>query len=375
MQDILQRAVEAGVVPFAAAARVTADGITATAASGGAGPDTIFRMASMTKAVTSVAVMQLVEQGRIDLDAPAATYLERIRDAQVLDGFDADGTPRLRAPCSAPTTRQLLTHTAGFSYAIWNEDMQRMAAYLGMDAAAGIDETILDLPMVADPGTCWEYGTNTDLLGVMLEAVTGRSLAEHLVEHLFEPLGMSDTHFNVPAQKQSRVLPVFSRTDEGLVAVMQGIAQVRFFSGGGGLASTLVDYARFLQMLLRGGELDGRRILAPETVALMAGNHTGALPIPPMRTAYPFLTADCDFFPGQPKHWGLGFLINAADVPGCRRAGSLTWAGVFNTHYWIDRRAGFAGMLLTQLLPFCDPAFLELYADVERALYQGAATA
>jgi CubicO group peptidase (beta-lactamase class C family) len=181
---------------------------------------------------------------------------------------------------------------------------------------------------------------------------------------------MSDTHFNVPEHKQKRVLPVFSRSDQGLVEVMQGISRVSFFSGGGGLASTATDYARFLQALLRGGELDGRRILASETVDLMARNHTAELPIPPMRTAYPFLSADCDFFPGQPKHWGLGFLVNVADVPGGRRAGSLTWAGVFNTHYWIDRQSGFAGVLLTQLLPFCDHAFLDLYADVERAMYR-----
>jgi CubicO group peptidase (beta-lactamase class C family) len=341
-----------------------------SASAGGADLATIFRLASMTKAVTSVAVMQLVEQGRIGLDVPAATYLERLRDLRVLDGFDPNGTPRLRAPRSAPTPRQLLTHTAGFSYAIWSEDMQRMAAFLGMDAAAGIDETILDLPLIADPGSRWEYGSSTDVLGVMVEAVTGDSLEAYFAEHLLEPLGMCDTHFNVPDQKIHRVLPVFARSDSGLAEVMQGVPRVRFFSGGGGLASTTSDYARFLQALLRGGELDGRRILAAETVDLMAQKHTGKLIIPPMRTAYPFLSADCDFFPGQPKHWGLGFLINATDVPGGRRAGSMAWAGVFNTHYWVDRRAGFAGLLLTQLLPFCDPAFLTLYADVERAMYQ-----
>ena len=210
MQQILQTAVENGVVPFAVAARVTGGGMEETAASGGAKPDSLFRMASMTKAITSAAVMQLVEQGRVDLDAPAANYLERLRDVRVLDGFDADGTPRLRTPRSAPTTRQLLTHTAGFSYAIWNQDVQRMAAYLGMDAAAGIDEGILDLPLIADPGTCWEYGTNTDVLGVMVEAVTGRSLDDYFAEHLFEPLGMSDTHFNVPEHKQKRLLESIS---------------------------------------------------------------------------------------------------------------------------------------------------------------------
>ncbi len=369
MQTLLQSAVENEVVPFAIAARITREGIAEKAASGGAAMDSIFRVASMTKAVTSVAVMQLVEQGKVALDEPAVTYTERLRDKQVLAGFDADGTPRLRDPASQPTIRQLLTHTAGFAYVVWNADLLRVAKHMGMDMSRDVGADILDLPLMSDPGTRWEYGINTDVLGVIVESVSGQSLADYFAEHILDPLGMTDTCFKVPEDKQQRVLPAFSRGPEGLVQTMLGIADVTFYSGGGGLASTPTDYARFLQTLLRGGEMDGQRVLDSATVDLMAQNHTGALPINPMITASPRFSADCDFFPGEPKHWGLGFLINDRDIPGRRRAGSLGWAGVHNTHYWIDRQSGFAGLLMTQLLPFCDPAFLKLYEDVERAFY------
>jgi CubicO group peptidase (beta-lactamase class C family) len=371
MQKLLQSAVDNEVVPFAIAARITREGIVEEAASGGAAMNSIFRIASMTKAITSVAIMQLVEQGKLALDAPAATYIELMRDKRVLAGFDADGTPRLRDPASQPTIRQLLTHTAGFAYVIWNADLLRVAQQMGMDMSGDVGADILNLPLTADPGARWEYGINTDVLGVIVESVSGRSLADYFAEHVFDPLGMTDSHFNVPEEKQQRALPAFSRRPEGLVQAMQGIADVTFYSGGGGLASTPNDYGRFLQALLRGGELAGERILERATVDLMARNHTGTLPINPMITASPRFSADCDFFPGQPKHWGLGFLINEQDIPGRRRAGSLAWAGVYNTHYWIDLQSGFAGLLMTQLLPFCDPAFLKLYEDVERAFYSG----
>jgi len=370
MQHILQAAVAAEIVPFAVAARVSADGVVESACSGGANADSIFRMASMTKAITSVAVLQLVERAMVALDAPAETYLDGLRGRQVLTGFDRDGAPRLRDPASKPTIRQLLTHTAGFGYSIWNADLQRMEQHLGLSMSRGLSDRMLELPMIADPGTRWEYGINTDLLGAIVEAVTGQRLDRYFDEHLFGPLNMPDTHFNVPQEKQARVLPVFTRAADGLAKLAEGIPPATFLSGGGGLASTASDYARFLQVILRHGELDGRRILEPDTVDLMAKPHTGTLPIPPMLTADPFYSADCDFLPGQPKRWGLGFLINTEDVAGRRRAGSLSWAGVFNTHYWIDRQAGIAGLLLTQLLPFCDPGFLRLYDDVERAMYE-----
>lgn len=369
MQKLLQSAVDNEVVPFAVAARITRDGIVEEGASGGAAMDSIFRIASMTKAITSVAVMQLVEQGRLALDEPAVTYTECLRGKQVVAGFDSDGSPRLRDPASQPTIRQLLTHTAGFAYVIWNPDLLRVAQHMGMDMSRDVGADILDLPLMSDPGTRWEYGISTDVLGVVVESVSGQPLDDYFAEHILHPLGMTDTHFNVPEDKQPRVLPAFSRGPEGLVETMQGIAPTTFLSGGGGLASTPTDYARFLQALLRGGEHDGRRILRSATVDLMAQNHTGTLPINPMITASPRFSEDCDFFPGQPKHWGLGFLINARDIPGRRRAHSLAWAGVHNTHYWIDRQSGFAGLLMTQLLPFCDPAFLDLYEEVERAFY------
>jgi CubicO group peptidase (beta-lactamase class C family) len=372
MEHILKSAVEAEVVPFAIAARIAPEGIVDAACSGGAALDNILRIASMTKALTSTAVLQLVERGEVALDTAAERYLPRLRNRQVLTGFDSEGTPCLRDPASRPTVRQLLTHTAGFDYPIWNADLRRVEEHRWMDMSRRLSEEMLDLPMVSDPGTRWEYGINTDLLGALVEAVTGQSLERYLTEQVFDPLGMDDTGFNVPEGQQARVLPAYARTAEGLVKVMDGVPEVAFFSGGGGLVSTARDYARFLQAFLRGGELDGQRILEPETVDLMAQNHTGSLSIGPMLSANAFASADCDFFADRAKYWGLGFLVNAEDIPGLRRAGSLTWAGLFNTHFWIDRQAGLAGMLLTQLVPFCDPGFLRLYEDVERAIYQGA---
>jgi methyl acetate hydrolase len=375
----LAKAVASGAIPGAAALAAGADGLIFAGAAGKADlesgepmrPDSIVRIASMTKAVTSVAIMQLVERGELALDTPAQDLLPRLADARVLDGFAADGTPILRAPASPTTIRQLLSHTSGYSYSVWNEDMARyMAEGHGPDMSEGLN-ALLSMPLSSDPGTRWEYSISTDLLGLVVEAVSGKSLGEYFQEHILGPLSMNDTFFLVPDNKIFRVATGYARSAEGALNPLpfqNGSAERQ--AGGGGLFSTGEDYLRFLRMLLGGGELDGRRILESQTVELMAQDQTGGLEAGgESRSTEPTMSNDFDFFPETRDSFGLGFLINRAPVPGGRAAGSLAWAGLYNTYFWIDRKSDVCGVVITQVLPFFDPAALNLLDSFEKAIY------
>lgn len=230
----------------------------------------------------------------------------------------------------------------------------------------------LEVPLVADPGTRWEYGISTDRLGQVVEAVSGLGLDEYFERHILGPLGMADTAFAVPGEKAARRAAIHTRAGDGALAPfpLTSLADPAFCSGGGGLISTPADYGRFLRMLLRGGELDGARVLAPETVALMGRNHIADLEVRPLPTAMPFLTNDLEILPGITKQWGLGFQLNAEPVPGGRSAGSLAWAGLANTYFWTDPAAGLAGATFTQLFPFADGGALDLLGEFERAVYR-----
>jgi methyl acetate hydrolase len=334
--------------------------------------DSLFRIASMTKAVTSVAVMQLVERGALSLDDAASDHVSELADARVLEGFGDNGTPRLRAPASAPSVRQLLSHTAGFAYEMWNEDITRFHASTGTPSIFAGGDGFLGAPLASDPGTRWEYSLATDWLGILVERVSGETLDAYLHRNVFEPLGMTDTGFDPNKLGIDRLVAVQHRLDDG---TLQQAPQPKpgtrnpFLSGGAGLFSTAADYLRFARMLLRGGELDGARVLAAETVVQMARSHTGALTIDPMPTCDTGSSNDVDFFPGAPKSFGLGFLINDADLNGRRASGSLSWAGLFNSYYWIDVRSGVCGVVLMQLLPFFDAGAVALYDAFERAVY------
>src|SRR6185503_17429094 len=266
--------------------------------------DAIFAIASMTKPVTSVAVMQLVEAGKVKLDEPAATYLPELTSVQVLEGG------ALRAPKTAPTVRQLLTHTAGFGYELLNKEIFDYAAQ-GKIPHMGGGDAFMKAPLVADPGTRWEYGINTDWLGRLVEKVSGQSLEDYFRQHVFEPLGMGDSSFNVPPEKQSRVVGVSVRKEDGALATppRPRAAPVRFFSGGGGLHSTAADYLKFMRAMMAGGQLDGERILKAETVALMGQNQIGALALRPMPSFMPQLAKDRAELPGHPEKFGLGFAL------------------------------------------------------------------
>jgi len=376
---ILRRAVDQGDVPGVVAIAATPDAVIYEGAFGRrslAEParmdmETVFRIASMTKAVTGAAAMQLVENGRLALDQPAGEIVAGLAAPQVLEGFDATGRPHLRPARGAVTLRNLLTHTSGFGYDVWNTDLERYHRETGTPAPRTGKLAGLAMPLTFDPGTRWQYGIGIDWAGRMVEAVREQDLESVFREHLFGPLGMRDTSFLIRPDMLGRLATVHARAADGLRTLKLDPDPPReFFPGGGGLHSTARDYMRFLRMLLGGGKLDGARALRAETVALMARNHMGEIDVEPMVSYVPTASNNVELFPGTRKKWGLSFLINTEAVPGGRSAGSLAWAGINNTYYWLDPTRKVAGAVFTQVLPFGDPAVLRLLDGFERAVYR-----
>ena len=332
--------------------------------------DSVFRIASMTKAVTSVAAMQLVEQGKLKLDEPIGNVLPELAAPQVLESFDTSGAPRLRAAKRPITLRHLLTHTAGFGYEMWNPELIRYVAATGLPFLMTGKLAALQLPLVFDPGERWEYGINIDWVGRAVEAVAGQPLDTYFRAHIFAPLGMTDTSFVPSADQASRLVRVHRRGMDGsLEPITMEVRHREFFSGGGGLLSTGRDYLAFLRMLLHQGRFNGAELLRPETVALIGQNQIGDIPLRIMKTAMPELSNDVDLFPGVRCGHGLASVVNAQEGPNGRSAGTLTWAGIFNTYYWIDPQKRVTGVILTQILPFADDRAVKLYGEFERGVY------
>ena len=326
----------------------------------------IFRIASMTKAVTSVAAMQLVEQGTVTLDEPVSKHLPQLGELKVLQGFDKNtGKPILR-PASKPVTlRHLLTHTAGFAYDNWDGNLLKY-----MEQAAGAAGPIT--PLMFEPGTRWEYGTSVDWAGRLVEKVTGQTLEAYFQRHILEPLGMRDTGFILPAEKFDRLVGSYQRQSDGSLkeTLRTQPAPPASFNGGGGLYSTAEDYVRFMQMILRRGRgSDKQQILQAQTVDLMASNQIGELRAGILKSVKPERSSDLDLHPGFIDKFGLGFLINTTAYKDGRSAGSLAWAGLMNTYFWIDPRRGVCGVVLMQFLPFADTEAIGLVGDFERAVY------
>lgn len=335
--------------------------------------DSVFWIASMTKAITAAAAMQLVEQGKLSLDEPIGKVLPDLAEPLVLDGFDADGTPKTRPAKTPITLRRLLTHTAGFCYDMWNADMVKYMERHGIPGIIGCQEAALKTPLASDPGTRWEYGINIDFAGKAVEAASGVKLDAYLRDNIFSPLGMTDTGFKISDAQRQRLVAVHARGEDGsLSPIPFEVAQEpEFHMGGGGLYGTAADYLKFTQMILNKGRAGGNQVLKPETVALMGQNHIGDLNVTKLNAAIPFATNDVDLYPGMDKKWGLSFLINTEATPEGRSAGSLAWAGLANTYYWIDPAREVCGVILMQVLPFADAKCLEAFAAFERGIYAG----
>ena len=334
--------------------------------------DSIFRIASMTKPITSVGVMQLVESGRVKLDESAATYLPELSQVQVLEEFDATtGKAKLRSPSALPTVRQLLSHTSGFAYEFFDAKLHGYVAAGAVPSLGQGDGGFLKAPLLFDPGSRWEYGISTDWLGKLVEKVSGQTLEDYFRQHIFQPLGMTDTFFDVPPEKQARVVALHQRQDDGsfLEPPPQPFTPVRFFSGGGGLYSTASDYLKFDRMLLGGGKLGNKRILRSETVDQMSRNQIGDLMLVELRSFVPQFAKDPSRIPGSLDKFGLGLAINTKPVEGGRSQSSLAWAGIYNTFFWIDPPRKTCAVIMMQILPFSDDAAYSVVEHFERAVY------
>jgi CubicO group peptidase (beta-lactamase class C family) len=312
--------------------------------------------------------MRLVEQDKLSLDGDIAAVLPELGRTQVLEGFDANGTPRLRAARRAITLRHLLTHTSGHAYDMWNADIARYIEATGTPGVISCKNAALLLPLASDPGEKWEYGIAIDWAGKAVEAVTGQTLARTMQDWIFAPLGMSDTGFRIGDAQRRRLARIHARTPGGLVSTDTEIPQdPEFHMGGGGLYATVGDYLTFARMIMHGGSLNGVQVLRPETVAEMSRNAMGDLVCNPMKTAAPPFTNDVDFLAGM--KWGLSFLINPEPLPTGRSAGSLAWAGLANSYFWIDPKKQIAGVYATQVLPFFDPKAVQAFEAFETAVY------
>lgn len=372
---VLQQAVQRGDAPGLVALVVDRNGTLYEAAAGklGAGHDTpmsqdaIFNIASMTKPVTSVAIMMLLEQGALSLEDPVSKHLTGFDNLQVLTRFnELDGTYEVRPAKVAMTIRHLLTHTSGIGYALLNPVAARLQK--------GTTKNDWELPLLHEPGEKWTYGASTAVLGMIVEKITGTTLEAYYQDHIFKPLGMTDTSFAVPAEKRSRLAAVHARID-GAIQVRTGQAPPATppvpSRGDAGLYSTARDYGLFIRMLLNGGKLGSERILSERSVKLMSENHIGAIFVEQQAVANPAVAKPFPLGAGHDK-FGLGFQIAAEsqDSKSYRSAGSLSWAGLFNTEFWIDPQRQLGGVLLIQLLPFYDDGAIRTLREFEAAVYR-----
>ena len=328
--------------------------------------DTVFRIASMVKLLTAVAALQLVEHGKLKLDEPAGNIDPTLAEPKVLTGFDAKGVPQLRPAQKPLTLRNLLTHTSGFSYPLWDANVGRY-----LKVARG-NSGLPRMPLMFEPGTRWAYGGGIDRVGRMVEIAAGQNLDRYFRDNITGPLGMNDTGFAITEAQHARQASLHTRGADGKL-VTQRLEKPKVptnFSGGGSLYSTAPDYLALLQALLGGGSLRGTSILRPETVTMMSANQIGNIDAGILKTVNPALSNDVDFFPGSRLRWSLGHMINADPVADGRKAGSQTWAGLFNTYYWIDPAARLAGVIMMQILPFADAQALKTYRQFERGIYR-----
>lgn len=359
LADAVERGVTTGVYVMAA----DRDGIVYSGGAGhrdGTAPwseDTIAFLASMAKSIIAVAALRLVEQGAITLDDPISEVLPELAAPQVLEGFDGD-VPRLRPARSPITLRLLLSHTSGFSYPFLSADLARYYAANAIPPSLERPASVVvESPLTHDPGTVAGYGTGAEWVSLAISRLTGADLEAHFREHIFTPLGMTDTGLRVA--DRGRLAAMHVRTPDGL-------ATTPFESPG--LYGTPRDYLTFLRMITAGGTLDGTTILTAETLAEAHRSNSG--PIGRLVSVNPALSHDIELLPGTPATWSLLGMRNEERTAQGRPVGTLAWAGGANTYYWADTGTDnpTAAVLFTQLVPFADPAVIDLLATVEHAI-------
>ena len=334
--------------------------------------DTMFAIFSCTKAVTGVAVMQLVEEGVLGLDDPAKEYAPELAEIGVLEGFDDSGEPRVRPPASDVTVGQLMLHTAGFGYDFFNHDLIKYGEARGVPSVVSASMASLNSVLLFDPGSRWEYGSNIDWVGKVVEGARGKRLGEVMQERIFQPLGMNESAFTLSDAMRSRRATMHQRGDDGVLTPLPDFElpqEPEQHMGGHGLYATVGDYMKFIRMVLNDGAGEHGQVLKAETTRSMARNGLGEMKIVGLPGAIPTLSNDAEFFPGMPKSWGYTFMINDEEAPTGRPAGELGWAGLANLYYWIDRKNGLGGFWATQILPFADPISFTGYMDFETAVY------
>lgn len=381
---ILKRAAASGHVPGVVAVAASDEGIIYEGAFGTRklrtvapmAVDTVGYIASMTKPLTGAAAMQLVERGKLDLDRPAEQVVPILRDAKVLLGFDSGGRPLLRPPKRPITLRHLLTHTSGFGYEIWNEDIVKYNEVTKTPSIFTSKNGALTAPLLADPGERWIYGISIDWVGKMVEAVSGQSLGSFMKENLFDPLGMCSTTFELTDGIRSRRICMHTRELDGSLKVYEWEfnQNPEFLQGGGGLYGTMPDYLKFTQMILHRGRFNGHKVLKPETVDTMSQNNIGDIDCGELKTALPFYSNDANFYPNMKQKWGLSFLINTEGTPEGRSAGSLAWAGLSNCYFWIDPVKRVTGAFMTQIFPFFDKKAVPIFRAFETSIYKSLKT-
>ncbi len=379
---VLKDAVSKGDVPGVTAAATDAKGTTYEAGFGkrvlgeaaDMTPDTVAWIASMTKAITGTAAMQLVERGKLGLDSPAKDVVPQLGEVGVLDGVDAAGKPKTRKAKRDITLRHLLTHTAGFGYDIWSPEVGKYMEAMEVPGVISCQNKALTTPLLFDPGERWFYGINIDWAGKMVEAASGKKLGQYMRDNILGPLGMDSTGFSITDSMRKRLAKIHHRGPDGALqpdTALELPQEPEFEMGGGGLYSTAGDYLKFVRMMLNQGKSDrGEAVLKPATVAEMSKNAMGDTRVCMLKTAAPPFSNDAEFFPGMDKQWGLSFMINNEEAPTGRSAGSLAWAGLANTYYWIDQKQGVGGVYITQILPFVDVKSLPLFYAFESAVYR-----
>ena len=370
LEGLLKTCVANGDVPFVVAMVGDAAGTRFCGADGpGVRPEARLRMFSLTKAIGATAAMILIERGQLSMDSRIVDILPEFGTLQVLDGFDGK-VPRLRSPSVQATVRHLATHTSGLEYEFWNADIARFLRVTGHPGMLSGLKAALQYPMASDPGTRWGYGMGIDWLGLVVEAVDGRRVDRFCQEEIFDPLGMTSTGFEID---RAELPEVMSRAQNGKFSPydLMPPSQPEVYGMGQALYSTAPDYMRFLRMILNKGVLDSQHVLSADSVALMQADQMRGLSFRPMVSAMPAVSADFDPFPGMAVTHSFGFLRNEADIPGRRSAGSLGWAGLCNTHYWIDPARDVAAVFMTQSLPFAEARVMRAFEAFERGVYTG----